>query len=147
MDFEIEHLRKPADEISSLGMIVLLIFSLTNIFRPKVVTTMPQLFFEIKLFAVQNGLFVRKWYFHSRKTKFSKLRNLQLKLCPFISGIFAVHASNLLALFLHRFLTTLKCKFSFDSIVWNKWFITKFKYKDKWWIFSPRVWNKNVTYL
>ena len=63
MDFEIEHLRKPADEISSLGMIVLLIFSLTNIFRPKVVTTMPQLFFEIKPFAVQKWAFCSKMIF------------------------------------------------------------------------------------
>ena len=42
LDFEIEHLRKPADKISSLGMVVPLIFSLTNIFRPKVLSSCPK---------------------------------------------------------------------------------------------------------
>ena len=64
-------------------------------------------------FLFENGIFEQNhWYF-------ATIKNLQLKLCPLIIGIFAVHASNLLALLFHRSLTTFECEFSFDSIIWK----------------------------
>ena len=64
-------------------------------------------------FLFENCIFEQNhWYF-------ATIKNLQLKLCPLIIGIFAVHASNLLALLFHCSLATFECEFSFDSIIWK----------------------------
>ena len=63
MDFEIEQIRKPADEISSLGIIVPLIFSLTNIFRPKVLSENTKINWFLTPFLIKNGIFDKKLHF------------------------------------------------------------------------------------
>ena len=65
MDFEIEHLRKTADEISSLGIIVPLIFSLTNIFRSIVLSENTKINWFLTSFLFENGIFGQKM--HCRK--------------------------------------------------------------------------------
>ena len=67
MDFEIEHLRKLANEISSLGMIVPLIFSLTNIFRPEVLSENTKINWFLTSFLFENGIWKQKNAFLQKK--------------------------------------------------------------------------------